>query len=168
MGSYILSLSAGYLNNKPTVLDTVLLHVVPSGWHRVPVAIISVQGKKILDPNSDLAYVKPGQAITLEAISDLAKPALKYLWDLGDGTSSLDKEIVRKYPKNYSFVSPIVRIEDKDGFISYAYANIEFSENAATTNSSNNRSRFMIPIGVTVLILLAIFIFHRKLKLRSN
>lgn len=168
-GTYVLQLSASYLDNKPTLFDTLLIHVIPSDNFKTPVAVISVNGKKIRDPKNELTVTKPGQPVNLVASLEPNNSNLKYLWDLGNGSSSSEEKVVQTYPPNYSFVSPILKIQDEDGFISYTYANIEFSENAKEANSNNTRN-FIIVGGViaAVITLLATFLLRRKSRLKND
>lgn len=168
-GSYTVQLSAGYLENPHSVLDSLFLNVIPNDKFTVPTAVITINGKKISDPKNELTAVKPGQAVKLEASFNPQKSEAKYLWDLGDGTSSSERQLTHTYPVNYTFTTPVLKAQDESGFISYAYANVEFSQNPTGANSSNNRSFVMKAIGAgTIILLLAIYILRKKFKLKSS
>ena len=55
-------------------------------------------------PRANPILVKPGDPISFSALISGAKGAVKYVWDLGDGTLSEEEKPVHIYPKDNDYV----------------------------------------------------------------
>ncbi len=129
MGSYILTI---YDNTQ--VVQSVLLNVLPDKSYKLPKAVIKVNGQGSLDPLIDVLVFKFGDSLSFDASSSISiSPITSYFWDFGDGQSSDKDKVTHLYQKDKQLNFPLLRITNKDGFLSDAYVEIDneiFTKNA--------------------------------------
>ena len=132
MGTYILSIDAGYLENGqevgPTLMQSVLIQILPNNNYQLPKAIIKVNGKaEERDPSKNVFELNLKDEIGFDA-SESKAPSSKitsYLWSFADG--KISKSVVAKhiFLESPTFINPALRVTDENGFFNDAYVGIK-------------------------------------------
>lgn len=168
-GSYLLTIHADYAgysdpNTKP-LLQAVLLNVVPDKNYKLPKATITVNGKQVNDPLNDTFSFPSGSKITLSAEKSVegTSPIATYFWDVGDGQKSDKKTITVSYKNTQAYVFPMLRVKDKNGFISDAYVQIENSQAKPATSPFFAHPLLLLGLGnLLILGTIAWFVMRKK------
>jgi len=170
-GSYIVSIYAKYENDSPVLIESALLHVLPTTGYRLPKAVITVNGKKSADPLSDpLSFALSSQLLFDSSASESGEEKIVwYWWDAGDGSESRESRFEHTYTGNQKMVFPILRVIDENGFISDTYVEIQ---NAAGENMEVQpnpavvRDHWAWGIGILGVIGVVWIFLHRSEKKR--
>lgn len=127
-GSYFVSLSViDPAYNDNVELENLQLNIVNKLTDQLPKAVIKVNGKHVSDPLKEPFVITSGQSLELDATSSTG--AIKSIkWDFGDGskletTSKVHHTFNFRSPYTYS-VFPLLRVEDKNGFISDSFVQV--------------------------------------------
>lgn len=180
MGSYIMQISAdfsqtGMGDTQPQLVQTTLIHVLPSKDYKLPEPVIKINDQALLKNNLILGNSPPATSsgsefdrlraretsdlaldfnkrLSFDASSSKAESSkiVQYQWDLGQGEVSKNKTASIKYKLPQYFTTAVLRVKDENGFIAEAAVDLRNS-------GSNEPSGFSIDefISPTVLIVLA-------------
>lgn len=118
--------------SEPQLLQSTLLHIVPSKDYKVPKALISINRILITDPLMQVQTLSFDNEVQLSAEKlESDSPIIEYTWDFGDeNVLKTDKPTVahryneKDFPYGLPIVFPILRIKNKDGFIADTFAQI--------------------------------------------
>jgi hypothetical protein len=126
MGSYILTVNAKFSDSTAgaatPLIQSVLVHVLPSKDYVLPKAVITVNGKEPQDALSKSYQMNIRQPMTFDATLSKRGSAeiASYFWDMGDNSRSTLTSVTHSYQDPYFGASPILRVRDENGFISDA------------------------------------------------
>lgn len=167
-GSYLLTIHADYKgysdpNTKP-LLQAVLLNVVPTKAYKLPQAHISVNGQVVHDPQNDTFSIPTGNKITLTADKSItgSVPIVSYFWDLGDGRKSTQKTVSVSYQDTQAYVFPMLRVKDKNGFISDTYVQIENTQAKPKTSFFFSHPLLVLGLGNAVVLGIIVWFVLKK------
>lgn len=127
MGSYILTIKADSGNgDTPVLLQSVLLHILPNSTYILPQAVIAISGKTVKDPLTDTLSYALSDSLSFDASNSKSSSSdiVSYLWDFGDMKSSNQKKEEHIYNDDLRIIFPVLRIKDKNGFISDAFVQV--------------------------------------------
>lgn len=172
MGSYFVTIYADDGINQPVLFQSTLVHIVPDMAYKLPRAIITVNGEKSTDSLVDPLYFSFDTMLLFDAQTSLSgsAPIHSYTWDFGDmqeGKKTTQKHL---YNEDLRIVFPVLRIEDKNGFISdtFVQVNNDLYENEERRKNPNDtifnpRSVFLVGFLILVVaVILGIFIAKAK------
>lgn len=167
-GSYILILTINiYTQNSQTpiqFIDSFLLNILPDGnFNKLPQAVIRMNGSAVKDSlKNGATEVNFADPVTFDASDSKigSSPVIEYMWNFGDGQTGNGPKLIHKY-SNKDFITVVLRIKDRDGFISYAFVGLENNPNIKTrVNFWKNYTPYIV---ATLLILGGgIFILLRR------
>ncbi len=123
-GSMVLTIYVDF--NDPEVefarqpIETVQINVLPNKEYTIAQPVISVNRRELAARSEE---VNMQNSITFEASVKNQPTAeiVSYAWDFGEGGRSTEQKAVHTYTTDPSIVTPILKVTDKNGFISYAY-----------------------------------------------
>jgi hypothetical protein len=175
IGSYILILTINiYSTDSPAptqFVDSFLLNIIPEvNYKDLPQAIMKFNGDAVTDMDTREIPLDFSKQINFDASSSMAPNGIsEYLWNFGDGQTGTKVSMKHQY-NDYNFKTVVLRIKDKNGFISDSYAglrpntneNLSVSTKSQTTD--NNSSLINVLILVNTFILLGIIIFIKTKK----
>jgi PKD domain len=156
----------GVPNDQKSMIQSVLLHSVPSPDYVLPEAVISLNGKKIVQSSIGIPFdIDLRDEITLDASKSLKGTTniSSYFWDLDQGistpitSSSVSTNIAYTQPKYYA--APLLRVTDENGFISDSVIVLRHVENT----EKNTQFLFLGISGIIVLIVVGVLIVRWKL-----
>lgn len=163
-GSYILEISAQTKQiSEPQLLQSTIIHVVPTKPYQLPKSIIHVNGQSVKDPLVDVIKIEFGQDFTLDATSSLdgSGKIVSFQWDLGDGKTDSNPLLTYVYKKEQYAYFPVLRVKDSNGLISDSFLQVTNSLNDLSSSKPSQGdtrpsiSRFIYPIlGGFILIIL--------------
>jgi hypothetical protein len=116
--------------------QSVLINIIPNSTYKVPKAIITVDGKKIMDPIVDSINYKDwnlgpfefNKTFSFDASnSESEGKIVSYQWDMGggeDGTRQ-NKSFKYTYRQDWWVVKPGLMITDENGFISHTFVSLQ-------------------------------------------
>jgi len=180
IGSYILVLTINIYDtqvNQPTqFIDSFLLNIVPDKNYRLPKAIIAINGKEVKDPLYNPFSVNYKYPVTFDASrsENNAANIITYLWNFGDGQTSTEKIPTHKYT-NQDIQIIVLRVKDKDGFISDAFVGLNNDPNIKNTTpvvknksvSTRNYVTYIIIVFIGVGVFLVIAFFIRQIIIKK-
>ncbi|MBP9719112.1 MAG: hypothetical protein KBD46_01475, partial [Candidatus Levybacteria bacterium] len=98
-----------------------------------------------------------------------------YFWDFGDMSSSKQKKVGYLYKDDLRIVFPVLRITDKNGFISDAFIQVDNTAYENMTDVQNDKKKesnalYIFGIGVIVIIgvIIVTMIKYRKNKAKER
>jgi hypothetical protein len=126
-GSYILSI---YIQSKlfdePKIFKTLLFHILPQKNYRLPQAVIEINGQLVRENSREViktSFQKPVKLVATKSIAGTTE-LVEYVWDLSDRSLSKQPALSHTYNRASYNARPILRVRDKNGFISDAYVEI--------------------------------------------
>ena len=127
-GPYLLKITAQYITDPQAQLfQSVLLNILPSKDYQLPTAVVKVNGKKSINPLTDVINASFNQPIQLDASESQSKSSkiVSYFWDFGDQSSSKNK--IDKHPlsKDLYQTFVVLRVWDAQGFYSDIYTEVD-------------------------------------------
>jgi hypothetical protein len=172
-GSYILEISAdstAFDKDIPVqVIQSTMINVLPTNDYKMPQAKVTVNGKTVANPSKDILPVNTTNEVVFDASTSQGQIA-SYYWDFDDGKGSHEKITTYKYAQTRTFLAPVLRVIDNNGFISDAYIVLKVDNKNGTTPLSQkqtveHKSSFpWIPIIVGVLVVGGAGIVLRRKK----
>lgn len=130
-GSYILTVSAGYENEQPQLIESVLLEILPTSNYQLPHAIIYVDSQKIPSAEGSQIPVSLGETISFDSSQSTGVGPLRYLWDFGDQTPGTASTLKHKYQTKGQVIFPILRITDANGLFTDTYIELDDDQQLA-------------------------------------
>ena len=183
-GPFILTMTSQETTNseKPQVLDTILVNVLPSKGYTLPTAVITINGQQSTNFISDILKADFANKVTLEATrSKAGTSSIKsYTWDLGDQQLAYGSTVIHSFNPIISIDEPVLRVTDSRGFYSDAIvqlANSSFSQSPITTavptaTPKESSRAIWIYSGIGILILIGLtgtlIVHHRHVKLTGG
>lgn len=166
-GTYIMKIDAQYQSDQPQLIQSTMIHILPSGDYKLPVAKIAVNGVESKDPLLDVLKFDFSNSIAFASDkSEATGKIVSYFWDFGDGQSSKEKNPQHKYTFEDIQLFPVLRIQDENGFIADAYVSLEDQEEDALASvvSPGFLEKYKIPIALWALVIIigAVFFIVRK------
>lgn len=121
-GTYIVELAAKFIGktNDFAVVDTIQMDVFPAGEYVIPKPKITVDGKRIEDPQRDTAPIKPVKPVAFDAIVE--GEIASFHWDFGDGEGTEGKTTTHRYKRDEYFPVVVLRVTDAYGIKVDTYA----------------------------------------------
>jgi hypothetical protein len=141
IGSYILTLTINLHTSDPSAptqfIDSYLINIIPEkGYSGFPQAVIKVNGTQIADPLKNIKDVNFSEPVALDALdSKSIAPITEYLWNFGDGETSIQPTVTHSYANQY-FETVVLRIKNIDGFISDAFVGLRNNSNVPPNTQS--------------------------------
>jgi len=172
-GSYFMEITAKTKDvAQPQLIQSILIHIVPTKDYVLPKAKILVNGVGTNDALLEDFKVDFGVDFKLDSSATLPGTGkiVNYLWDLGDGKSKTGESVSYKYGMEQYAFFPVLRVTDENGLFSDAFIQItnasddEAIEKQLHSKSVYDEYRYMI-VGSIVFVLLilgAIFVFGKK------
>lgn len=163
IGSYIVTVRMELYDDKGTLLtkyiDPYLLNIVPTkGFKKFPQAVISVNGQTISDSQYGRADVDFHSAVVFDARQSTAGSTIReYRWNFGDGTSS-DKSKVEHTLKSEFSDTVVLRIKDKNSFLSYAFLNLKNTKYKEYETPVTQKKTELPPLPIMVIVSLVIIL----------
>lgn len=164
IGTYILRLYADYgqeeFKNNPQVIDTVYLNILPNKDYQLPNSIITVNDKKITNPQASLNLDLNNEIKFGVADNKSSSKIVQYNWDFSDDQASSQTSNVHKYKLPQYFATPMLRVKDANEFWADSYVRIVNSgKNEATADSSTavggpNLNNILKSAGLPVVVIL--------------
>lgn len=128
-GSYLLTVDAQYPDSPVQRFQAMLINILPNADYQMPHPRIMVDGQTSTDPILDILRIKVGQPIPISASESTASSAItEYTWDLGDGTSSSDRELTHAFPSDFKLGFVVLRIKDSTGLIQDTFVQVSDAE----------------------------------------
>jgi len=166
-GTYLLTIQADYNGyedeyTQPT-LQAVVIHIKSHEAFKLPQAVISVNGKNISDPLTDVLSFPKGTALTFSAKNSLPGDSSfsEYIWDMGDGIEKKGDTVTYTPSQDKTYIFPFLRIKTSDGYFSDTYVQIE--NVSEETSSKEKPSLFPFFLGGNIIILIIVgYIILRK------
>ena len=145
MGSYILQIYADDgSGTSPILLQSLLVIIIPDKAYRLPKAIIRINDVLSKDSLTDpLSFSFANPLFFDGSKSTSPVPITSFQWDFGDMNTAGEKSIRHTYKDDLRIVFPVLRIKNKDGFISDTFVQINNSlyDSAVTTKKNNSQGR---------------------------
>jgi hypothetical protein len=159
-GSYILGV---YIESKlfdePKLYKTVLFHILPNKDYQLPKAVIEVNGQVIREGSQEVIKTSFREPVRLGAMRSVAGTSelVEYVWDLSDRSMSKEATLSHSYNQASYNAKPILRVKDKNGFISDAYVeilNLDTSggNKEAVINETRSKNSYHVLLLVVVLL----------------
>jgi hypothetical protein len=172
-GSYIVILKVKDPSyTEPIELESMQINILPNRNSELPTAVITVNGKTIVDPFKEPFFIDKNSEVELSAGESKGK-IRSYKWDLGDGSKLSEGENIKhkfdfSQPYAYSFF-PVLRVEDENGLYSDAVVQIASAddENSSTESSkTNGNSNTVIFIilglgGISLIVGILLMVWKR-------
>ncbi len=162
----------------PQLFQSVLIHILPSDDYVLPKSAIKINGQ-LPDSVSGMVYVDLNSPVQFESVGSVGE---SYFWDFGDTTPAVYGQRVsheypsKQFPGGLSIVSVLLRVTDKQGFISDAYVMMMDKSlvpivTPALTNDQKQLStgglakgkKLLVLITVGIVSIFGIFIFRKKI-----
>jgi hypothetical protein len=174
-GSYFLEVTAKTSDlPQPQLIQSILVHIIPTQGYNLPEAKILVNGQGVKDPLVDDVKLEFGKEVTLDASASVpgSGKIVEYKWDLGNGKSMIGEKITVNYDKNQYALFPVLRVKDENGLISDAFIQITNKDNSFDSEGSTllpphiHKNLPFIIGGIVVGLLLVIgpFVYSEKIK----
>lgn len=175
MGSYILQIFADD-GSTPVLMQSVLINILPDKEYVLPKAVILVNGKQSTDPLSEPLLFSFADMLLFDGSkSTSSNDITSYFWDFGDMSSSKQKKVGYLYKDDLRIVFPVLRITDKNGFISDAFIQVDNTAYENMTDVQNDKKKesnalYIFGIGVIVIIgvIIVTMIKYRKNKAKER
>lgn len=182
IGSYILiltiNLSTGQ-NEPPTqFIDSYLLNILPSiDYQGLPHAVIKIGGKKV---NGALSFnpvkLNYNYPVSFDASSSKSTSSLtQYLWNFGDGQTGTQPIMQHIYKQKgqagYDYDVVVLRVKDKNGFISDSYIalnNDPTIKNNEFTGNQNTSFYLEVILFSTIIVVVLLIISAFAVKWRKK
>lgn len=124
IGSYIAKLHA-HDGTTVQMIDSTFLNILPYKDYQLPQATFTVNGFRSKEPLVDIASLDFAKEAYFDAsFSTSSNSIISYFWDFGDTTSSTGGKTHHLYSQKLRMVFPLLRVTDKNGFISDTYIQI--------------------------------------------
>src|SRR3989344_2090190 len=155
-GSYILKLySKTAKSPAPELLQTTLLHVLPSTEYQLPKAVITVDGQPY--ESSESLFVNFDDEFFFDAKQSFSSSEItEYTWDLGNKVLGREASLIYEYPSNPYSAYVILRVKNADGFISDSFVELKdeelFSKSEAVRQDSNVDFRIATAIVIGIFL----------------
>lgn len=165
---------------EPQLLQSTFLNILPQKNYQVPVAIIKINGKEVIqDVNTDTTQnvfpVTSNTIVRFDASSSkLGSSKIdSYEWDFGDGTTGSGSLVEHTYKSGFAFLAPVLKITDANGFYSEVSVGIKESNNVSAVpmtgmlegEMSLQQPTFWI-ICLIAIFVIAVFFVVLKIKKR--
>ncbi len=121
-GSYVVNITSTYGSNRPQLIESALVQVLPSKDYQLPNAVILVNGEQV--PDIVLPFDKP---VLFDATRSVASsPIVSYTWDFNDQTSGSQPVIQHQYAQHtdWQMAFVLLRVKDEQGFFSDTYVEV--------------------------------------------
>ena len=178
-GTYILVLTIDvYVNpgDPPTqFIDSYLINVLPAkNYKGLPQSVLKVNGQQVTSNTKKLVNANFDNPISFDASeSQSSAPIVQYLWNFGDGQTSTSPKVMHTY-KNQYFDTVVLRVRDKNGFISDSFIGLKDDKTAQPAGglpppnldltSSSNNSMLFILFAAIVIFIVVIIVLVKKYK----
>jgi len=179
IGSYILILTLNISidpsdpNRQPTqFIDSYLINILPNkDYQGLPQAVVKLNGKKVQSlQNRKPLELNFNYPLLFDAsLSKSSSPIVQYLWNFGDGQTGTNPVMNHIYDKTdqlaYDYNVVVLRVKDKNGFISDAFVGLNNNSKQTSQNSSGLQSLFFAGVFVFILLIVSLivkFILNRK------
>ncbi len=139
-GSYFLEITAQTADlPQPQLIQSVIMHIVPTTGYKMAQAQIFVNGKTVKDPLLDDIKVAFGDEVTLDATQSIPGEGkiVDYIWDLGNGKSVKGEKVTVVYDENDYAFFPVLRLVDEHGLISDAFIQVTNSKIDLSSDAGN-------------------------------
>jgi hypothetical protein len=137
-GSYILNITAQYGNEQASLIESVMLNILPDKNYHLPVAVIKINNQKSKDPLTDIIKVNFNADINFDASDSVpgSSKIVSYFFDFGDESSNSSKIANHSYSRKSGLSTsfPLLRVKDENGFIADAFVEIEDQNLSAKNN----------------------------------
>lgn len=162
-GSHELDLFAVADGIDKTLVDSVLINVLPNADFVMPQPTIEANGKTSADPVSQPIVADLAQPVQFKAVSKPGTGKITgYYWDFGDGQSSTEANPKHQFSKYIgNEVAPMLRVKDDQGFYVDTYVWLKHDKDAAplssvsTAASPTKKPNFLGWVGLMVVVGLA-------------
>lgn len=175
-GSYIMKIYAQYVTDpQPQLLQSTMIHVVPTANYQLPKAIIKINGAESKEALTDILKADFNQVVNFDATSSISNSEIvSYTWDFGDQVSDNKPNTTHQYDTSLKITFPVLRIKDANGFIADTFVELENTPPGSEDTSNDDRlsgstqkswfGNKLVISGVIVLLGLIFYIFYNKLK----
>lgn len=167
IGSYILVLTISvYVSGSSTptqFIDSFLINILPNtSFNTLPRAKVKINNQMVKDPLQDRLVTNFSNSIQFDASNSSGSGIVEYLWDFGDGSTSTQKVTTHQYSSK-SFKTVVLRVKDKDGFISDDFVGLENGTNSSNqTNVENNYHQIVAILSIFIIFGVALLIRFLK------
>src|SRR5581483_1522379 len=200
MGSYIMQISAdlsqtGIPNSLPQVVQTTLVHILPTKDYKLPEPVIKINGQIVPESNLNLgnsleasssgsgifgllARSKSGlefdfnKRLSFDASASKAPSSkiIQYQWDFSQGDVVKSKNTSIKYKLPLYFAQVILRVKDENGFIAEAAVDLRNSGKNEPTGFTieDYLTPTSILIASQVLVLAGVVVWFVKFRKRKQ
>lgn len=127
-GSYILEVNVSAAGQEPQLLQTTLIHILPSSDYKLPRASFTVNGwKPSGDPTVDMLNTKFEEEFSFDGSGSSGGDSkiTEAKWDFGDGVEGKGLVTKHTYTSQPYAVMPVLRIKTEDGFISDSFVQMK-------------------------------------------
>ncbi len=170
IGSYILIVTLNiYTPDSPSptqFVDSFLLHIVPvENYKDLPRAVINVNGKEVTDPLNNKLDINFTNVTFDAKSSHAASPIVEYLWNFGDGQTGAKPVVTHTYNEDQVFETVVLRVKDKNGFISDAFVGIKRADDSNNVKSIGGfplSTKILIGLLVAVIVLIIFTTKYRR------
>jgi len=171
IGSYILILTINVYTDPaqpPTqFIDSFLLNIMPNkNYNKLPKAIIKINDKQLKSPYDKTQNINFNYPVYLDAGQSVALSSeiVQYLWNFGDGETSSDPVTTHIYKTRQNYDTIVLRVKDKNGFISDAFVGLNNDTSVKPSTSKNPLIQSDQMIAVSVIIVGVILFLYSKRK----
>lgn len=166
IGTYLLIITADYHGSyKPDTkqpLQAILINIVPNKDYQLPKAVIKVNKRIINDPDQPLEIAKGDVELDATSSKPGSAKITNYFWDLGDGKDSAQSVLKYSYEDlNKTYIFPMLRVKDANGFISDTYAQLEILPESQTTKATKYPITLIIILNIIIISSL-IYLFRKR------
>lgn len=171
IGSYILVLTITINDGSGSstkFIDSFLLNVVPNkNYNKLPTAVITLNGEQLLTAAKAIQDENLKHTITFDAShSQASSDIIQYFWNFGDGETSTQKVVKHTYKKDAYFETVVLRVKDKNGFISDAFVGVR-DNSQDPAEKKKQTTHMLITTGLSILaglIILSAVVLWKRMK----